>query len=498
MSGYKDYEKYDATSLAELVLKREVSPLELCEEAISRIEKLNPVLNAVIYTMYDAARQTAKGPLPAGPFTGVPFLLKDAIQAMAGAPLTFGCRAWKDYVPRDDSEFVKRIRKAGLVVLGKTNVPEFALLPYTEPELFGPARNPWNTERTTGGSSGGSAAAVASRMVPMAGGNDGGGSIRIPSSYCGLFGLKPTRGRNPLGPDYGEEWQGAVVEHVLTLSVRDSAAFLDATCGADSGAPYVIPRPEMPYAQEMKKSPGKLRIAFSTRSMIDSEVHPECVKAVEDTVKLLEKLGHRIEQDEPKIDGRAVAISYLMMYMGEVAADIEKTKVLTGKKPERKDFETTTWTLGLLGRTYSAGDFVREMRVWNNVARAFGSFFEKYDLYLTPVNAFPAHKIGELQPKPAEKALMKVTNTLGLGRLLKASGIVEQIAMDSISKVPFTQLANLSGLPAMSVPLHWTADNLPCGSHFMARFGDEATLFRLAAQLEEAKPWFNKRPPVSP
>jgi len=334
--------------------------------------------------------------------------------------------------------------------------------------------------------------------VPMAGGNDGGGSIRIPSSYCGLFGLKPTRGRNPLGPDYGEEWQGAVVEHVLTLSVRDSAAFLDATCGADSGAPYVIPRPEMPYAQEMKKSPGKLRIAFSTRSMIDSEVHPECVKAVEDTVKLLEKLGHRIEQDEPKIDGRAVAISYLMMYMGEVAADIEKTKVLTGKKPERKDFETTTWTLGLLGRTYSAGDFVREMRVWNNVARAFGSFFEKYDLYLTPVNAFPAHKIGELQPKPAEKALMKVTNTLGLGRLLKASGIVEQIAMDSISKVPFTQLANLSGLPAMSVPLHWTADNLPCGSHFMARFGDEATLFRLAAQLEEAKPWFNKRPPVSP
>jgi amidase len=248
----------------------------------------------------------------------------------------------------------------------------------------------------------------------------------------------------------------------------------------------------------MKKSPGKLHIAFSTRSMIDSEVHPECVKAVEDTAKLLEKLGHRIDQDQPKIDGRAVAISYLMMYMGEVAADIEKTKALTGKKPERKDFETATWTLGLLGRTYSAGDFVREMRVWNNVARAFGSFFEKYDLYLTPVTSFPAHKIGELQPKPAEKVLMKAMNTLGLGGLLKTSGIVEQIAIDSISKVPFTQLANLSGLPAMSVPLHWTADNLPCGSHFMARFGDEATLFRLAAQLEEAKPWFNKRSPVSP
>ena len=496
MGFIKDYDRYDATGLAELVKKRKVSPLELCEEAIRRIEKLNPVLNAVIYTMYDEARRAAKGPLPKGPFTGVPFLLKDVIQALAGAPLTFGCRAWKDYMPQFDSELVKRFKKTGLVILGKTNVPEFGLMPYTESELFGPARNPWNTERSPGGSSGGAAAAVASRMLPMAAGNDGGGSIRIPSSNCGLFGLKPTRGRNPLGPAYGEEWQGAVVEHVLTLSVRDSAAMLDAICGSDCGAPYVIPVPEMPYVQEIKKSPGKLRIAFSTRSVIDSEVHPECVKAVEETAKLLQKLGHRVEPGEPQLDGRAIAISYLMLYLGEVAADIGKTKALTGKKPKRKNFEAITWTLGLLGRTFSAGDFVREMRVWNDVSRAFGSFFEKYDLYLTPVTAFPPLKIGELQPKPAERVMMKIVNALGLGGLLKASGIVEKLAMDSLSKFPFTQLANLSGLPAMSVPLHWTADNLPCGSHFIGRFGGEATLFRLAAQLEKAKPWFNKRPAV--
>jgi len=496
MGAFTEYGKYDALGLAELVKKRKVSALELCEEAISRIERLNPALNAVIRAMYEQARKAARGPLPKGPFAGVPFLLKDALQAIAGEPLTNGCRAWKNYTPEHDSEYVKRIKNAGLIILGKTNVPEFSLLGYTEPDLFGPARNPWNTERTTGGSSGGSAAAVAARMVPMAGANDGGGSIRIPSGYCGLFGLKPTRGRNPLGPYFGEGWQGAVVEHALTLSVRDSAAFLDATCGADAGAPYIIPPPAAPYSQEIKKAPGKLRVAFSTRSIIDSAVHPECVRAVEETVKLLENLGHRVVNAEPEIDGRAVAISYLMMYFVAVAGGIEMTKALTGKRARRSGFEPTTWTLGLLGRTFSAGDFVREKRVWNDVSRSFGRFFQNYNLYLTPTTAFPAHKIGELQPKPAEKVLMKMVNALGLGRLLKASGMVEQIAMDSLSQVPFTQLANFSGLPAMTVPLYWTHEGLPCGSHFMARFGDEATLFRLAAQLEKARPWFNRVPGV--
>ena len=231
--------------------------------------------------------------------------------------------------------------------------------------------------------------------------------------------------------------------------------------------------------------------------MIDTEVHPECVRAVEETAALLSKLGHHVERAEPDLDGRAIAMSYLMLYLGEVAADIEKTRGMTGRKPKRSEFETTTWTLGLLGRTFSAGDFVREMRIWNDVARSFGRFFQSYDLHLTPVTAFPPLDIGALQPKPAEKVLMKAVNALGLGGLLKSSGIVEQIALDSMSRFPFTLLANLSGLPAMSVPLHWSADGLPCGSHFIARFGDEAALFRLAAQLEKARPWFNRRPPLA-
>ncbi len=497
MGGFREYDKYDATGLAELVRKKKVSPRELCEEAISRIEQLNPQLNAVIYTLFEEALRDAEGPLHKGPFTGVPFLIKDVIQALAGTPLTFGCQAWRNNITGFDSEYVARLKRTGLVILGKTNVPEFGLMPCTEPELFGPTRNPWNTDKSPGGSSGGSGAAVASRMVPMAAGNDGGGSIRIPASCCGVFGLKPTRGRNPLGPDYGEEWQGAVVEHVLTLSVRDSAALLDATAGEDCGAPYIIPPPERSYLEEIRKSPGKLRIGFTTRSVIDTEVHPECVRAVEETAALLSKLGHHVERAEPDLDGRAIAMSYLMLYLGEVAADIEKTRGMTGRKPKRSEFETTTWTLGLLGRTFSAGDFVREMRIWNDVARSFGRFFQSYDLHLTPVTAFPPLDIGALQPKPAEKVLMKAVNALGLGGLLKSSGIVEQIALDSMSRFPFTLLANLSGLPAMSVPLHWSADGLPCGSHFIARFGDEAALFRLAAQLEKARPWFNRRPPLA-
>ena len=255
MGGFREYDKYDATGLAELVRKKKVSPRELCEEAISRIEQLNPQLNAVIYTLFEEALRDAEGPLHKGPFTGVPFLIKDVIQALAGTPLTFGCQAWRNNITGFDSEYVARLKRTGLVILGKTNVPEFGLMPCTEPELFGPTRNPWNTDKSPGGSSGGSGAAVASRMVPMAAGNDGGGSIRIPASCCGVFGLKPTRGRNPLGPDYGEEWQGAVVEHVLTLSVRDSAALLDATAGEDCGAPTSFPRRSVPILRKYENPP---------------------------------------------------------------------------------------------------------------------------------------------------------------------------------------------------------------------------------------------------
>jgi len=492
MGGFKEFDQYDGIGLAELVRKKKVSPAELCEEAISRIERVNPKLNAVITKMYDLARKTLQGPLPEAPFTGVPFLLKDILEEFAGIPLTMGSKAFKNYVPTRDSEMVIRFKASGVVILGKTNTPEFGLMGVTEPEVHGPTRNPWNTEHTPGGSSGGSAAAVASGMVPLASGNDGGGSIRIPASCCGVFGLKPTRGRNPTGPEAGEIWQGAAVSHVITRSVRDSAAMLDATQGSDPGAPYIIPSPERPYLEEVERDPGSLNIAFTTSSPLGTPVHPECVQAVKETARLLESLGHTLEEAHPEIDGKALARSYITMYFGEVAAEIEEMRILLGRKPKPRDVEAVTWTTGLLGHAFTAGEFVTAIREWGSAARAMGRFHKNYDLYLTPTLAHPPVKIGALQPTPFERRAMNVINTLGLARLLKASGIADKMAVTNLAKMPFTQLANLTGQPAMSVPLHWTSDGLPCGVHFMAPFGDEATLFRLAAQLEKARPWFDK------
>ena len=494
MSGFPEYDRYDALGLAELVRQGEVTPTELCREAIERIERINPKINAVVTPMYDQGRKTASEVLADTPFAGVPFLLKDLISAYAGVPTSQGCRALKNVIPEYDCEMVARFKKAGLVILGKTNTPEFGLLGVTEPELFGPCRNPWNTAHTPGGSSGGSAAAVAAGIVPVASGGDGGGSIRIPAAYCGLVGLKPSRGRNPSGPDHGRIWQGAVQEHVITRSVRDSAAMLDATQGADTGAPYEIRPPRGRYLEEVEKDPGQLKIAFNTQSPLGTPVHPECVQAVEETAHLLEGMGHHLEEARPDIDGLALAKSYLAMYYGEMADDIEGLEKVLGRKAGPGDVEPLTWLLGLLGRSYSSGDLVTALREWDLAARKMGNFFLKYDLYLTPTTAYPPARIGELQPKPAEAFMIKVVNTLRLGRLLKASGLVDQMVKESLERTPFTQAANLCGLPAISLPLYWTADGLPCGSHFTGPFGDEAALFRLAAQLEKARPWFDKRP----
>jgi amidase len=473
-----------------------VAPSEVCEEAIRRIEQVNPKVNAVIVPLYDLARKAIEEGLPEGPFTGVPFLLKDMVEEYAGVPITRASRTWKGYVPIQDSEMVRRFRRSGVVVLGKTNLPEFGILGYTEPEMYGPSRNPWNTGHTPGGSSGGSAAAVASGMVPIASGNDAGGSIRIPASCCGLFGLKPTRGRNPLGPKVGEHRQGAGVSHVITRSVRDSAAMLDATQGPDAGAPYVNPPPERPYLEEIDQNPGSLKIAFNCASPIGTPVHQECINVVEEAALLLEELGHKVEEAQPEVDGKAIAKSYLTLCFGEIAADIEEMGVTVGRKVKRSDVEALTWTLGLLGRTLSACDSAMARREWGIAGRAMGRFHQKYDLYLTPTLAYPPLKVGELRPKLFERCLMKAVNALGLGVIFKISGLIDQMVEANLSKMPFTQLANLTGQPAMSVPLHWTADGLPVGVHFMAPFGEEAKLFRLAAQLEKARPWFDKHGPV--
>ena len=493
---FREYEEYDATGLAELVNKGDVSEKELFDTAIEKIDKHNHSLNAVITPMFDEAKKRMGEGLPDGPFKGVPFLLKDLLSAYKGVRLSSGCRAYKDYVPDFDSELVKRFKASGVNILGKTNTPELGLMGVTEPELFGPTRNPWDTGRTPGGSSGGSAAAVAARIVPFASGGDGGGSIRIPSSYCGLFGLKPTRFRTPTGPVFGRIWQGAAVEHVLTRSVRDSAAMLDATRGPDVGAPFVTPPPERPYLEELGRPAGELKVAYSVESPLGTEVHEDCVKAVHDTAKLLEGLGHKVEEAKPDVDGIALADSYFNLYYGEVAADIAAVEADTGRKPRRSDFEISTWLLGQLGKRKTAQDFVEAIRLWDTSARELGRFFERYDVYLTPTAAWPQPMVGEVPPKGAEKAAIKFFSMTGLVGLLEKTGMIRQQSMAMLAKVPFTQIANFTGVPAMSMPLAEHADGMPCGVQFVAPFGEEGLLFRLASQLEEARPWVDRRPPL--
>lgn len=498
MTNFKEYDHYDGLGLADLIRSGDVSVQEVVETAIHQIEILNPLINAVNHPMFDQGRRLAVEGPPDGSFQGVPFLLKDLLAAYAGAPMASGCKALKHYVPDFDSELVKRYKKTGVVTLGKTNTPEFGLMAFTEPEAFGPTCNPWNTAHICGGSSGGSAAAVASGMVPLAAGGDGGGSIRIPASCCGLFGLKPSRGRTPSGPHDGEFWQGATVQHVITRSVRDSAAMLDLTQGSDPGAPFDIPPPKESYLAAIAKPPRKLKIAYNTHSPIDSAVHPQCTAAVMETARLLETLGHEPIGAEPAIDGDAYAQSYAIMNFGEVAADLEALQAQLGRRLRTTDVETLTWTTGLLGRTFSAGDFVRSLRQWGRMGRIMGHFFQEYDLYMTPTLAYPPPLLGELKPKPQELGVMKVVNALRAGGLLKASGIVDKLARENIGFTPFTMLANMTGIPAMSVPLHWTPEGLPVGVQFFAPAGDETTLLQMAALLEKSRPWIDKRPQLHP
>lgn len=491
MISEQDYLRHDALGLAELVTAGEVSAAELLEAAISRAGQVNPRINALVIPMFEQARSRVREPL-AGPFAGVPFLIKDIIQDYAGVPATSGSRALRDWKPPSHASYTQRCLDAGLVIFGKTATPELALKGITESKAWGVTRNPWNLDHTPGGSSGGAAAAVAAGILPMAGANDGGGSIRIPAACCGLFGLRPSRGRVPLGPRMGEAWEGASSDLVVSRSVRDSAAMLDALQGADIGAPFEIRAPERPYLQEVARDPGRLRIAFSTRSPIGTEVDPQCVAALEETARLLERLGHRVEEAQPEVDGLALARCYITMYMGNVAATVAEIVAETGAR--EADFETDTRTFALLGRALPAGDYVRIRRQWNDFARALGRFFTSHDLYLTPTLAAPPLRIGELELPAWQRAAQKLVLGLRAGGLLLKSGIVDQLARDSLAKVPFTQLSNLTGTPSMSVPLQWTQEGLPLGSHFIAPFGEEARLLRLAAQLEQVQPWAQRRP----
>jgi amidase len=493
---FPEYESFDAVGLAEAIRSKKVSAAEALEAAIDRIEERDGAINAVIHRLFESAR-AATPDLPDGPFTGVPFLLKDLVTELKGEPLCNGSRFWRSRVADHDSELVARYRRAGLNFVGKTNTPEFGLQPTTEPALFGPTHNPWDLTRTAGGSSGGSAAGVAAGYVPAAHGGDGGGSIRMPSSCCGLFGLKPTRGRTPAGPRRGPAWYGATVEHVLTRSVRDSAALLDATHGPDPGAPYYPPPIDRAFAEEVDRDPEPLRIAFSTAPFLSESVDPVCIQATEEAALLLQELGHHVDEATPEMDADAVAEAFLVMIASETATDVIEAQRVTGRKARYSEFEPITWALHSLGTALSAADLGAANRVLASQTRKVGRFFEDYDVLVTPTLGRPPIELGSLAPTALERSLTRVVRGLRAGRVLKAGGAVREMAARTFDFMPYTPLFNVTGQPAMSVPLAWH-EGLPIGTQFVGPYAGESLLFRLAGQLERARPWFDRRPPDGP
>jgi amidase len=475
--SFAEYASYDGLGLAELVRKRDVTPAELAEAAITRIEKHNPKLNAIIYKMYEQARTTAahRADGAGRAFDGVPFLLKDILGNYAGVPTTAGCRFMTGIPATRDDTLVVRFKAAGLNVLAKTNAPECGILPTTESALYGPCRNPWNLEYTTGGSSGGSAAAVAAGIVPLAHANDGGGSIRIPAACCGLVGLKPTRARNPAGPDLGDLFGGLAVEHVVSRTVRDSAAVLDCTHGPEVGDPYCAPAVARPFLEEARTPPGRLRIAFATNNLNGQRLHPECVAAVERTAKLLEELGHTVEEAAPAVDMGTFMSAFFTVFAAAHAMVIEAFGMLHGRVPAEKDFEGLTWSLYQQGKGIPAARYLISVAMLQMAARKIAQFHETCDCWLTTTLGTPPIKNGTIDIN--EPDLMKAM-------------------LPIVDYVPFTPIQNATGQPAISLPLHWTSDGLPVGVMLTGRFGDEATLFRLAGQLEEARPWRDRRPPI--
>lgn len=492
----EDYIQKDAIGLAEWVRSGDVSSLELVEEAIRRIEAVNPDVNAVIHKMYDQAREKATGDLPDGPFKGVPFLVKDMRAPFAGEPMWMGSRFLKGYVPDHDYEVIRRFKKAGLITLGKSNVPEFGLTFFTEPELFGTTNNPWDTQRTAGGSSGGAAAAVASRMLPAAHGSDGGGSVRVPAACCGLVGLVPSLGRTPVGPKRTDLWQGLIRESILTRSVRDTAALLDVMQGPDPGARYYPPPPERRYLEEVERDPGRLRIAFTSTPFMGKKVDPEAERGLKQTVELLEDLGHDLVEATPTIDRLGISRAYFTVVIAELKAEIERFEEMLDKQASSEDFELATWVGALLGSRLSAQDFLHAQRTLEEMSRNLGRFFENYDILLTPSIAEPPVKSGSLQLKGLQAMMLSVLARLNAGRLIELFGGIESAVEDMFDFTPYTHIFNISGQPAISLPLHWTKDGLPLGMQFAAKYAQEGLLLRLSGQLERARPWADRLPTV--
>ena len=465
---FQEYRRHDAVGLAELVARREVSASELLETAIARMQAVNPQINAIVQDLSERARGEA---VAHGPLSGVPFLLKDLGVTLAGTPTTGGSRVFKDVVAPADSALTAAYKAAGLVVFGKTNTPEFGQWPVTESDLLGPARNPWDLARTPGGSSGGASAAVAAGIVPAAHASDGGGSIRIPASCCGLFGMKPSRGRVSFAP-LGEGWAGASVHHAVTRSVRDSAALLDVACRPQPGDPYFLPPPERPFAEEAAREPGALRIGFTTAAMQAPALDPECAAAVEDAARLCESLGHQVEAATIPGDVAAMAAAAGQVIAASVAASLDSEAERRGRPIEEGEVERLTMATYRRGQGVLGSAYVRCVQALHAYARAEAQLFERYDVLLLSTLGRPAIPVGWIFEDP--KALAE--------RLF--------------SFMPNTQAFNNTGQPAMTVPLSWSSGGLPIGIQFVARMGGEATLFQLAAQLEQARPWFDRVAPL--
>jgi amidase/6-aminohexanoate-cyclic-dimer hydrolase len=471
--AFREYGNFDAVGLAELVRNKQVRPEELLDEAIARTAKVDPEINAVVVKHYDYAERQIERGLPDGPFTGVPFLLKD-LELLEGTRTTSGASVYKDNVADHTGTLALRFLKAGVTIFGKSSSPEFGLMPTTEPRLFGPTRNPWNLAHSSGGSSGGAAAAVAARIVPVAHASDGGGSIRIPASASGVFGLKPTRARNPIGPDRGEGWAGFSCGHVVSMSVRDSAAILDAIHGAEPSSPYVAPPPKRPFAEEVGRDPGRLRIAFTDKSPYGETIDPEIAAATREVAALLAGLGHDVEGRAPQLAADPAAVMSTIIG-ANTALNVRLAEHRFGRAMTHEDFEVLTLATAHNGQKATAADYVAAQQSAFQISRGLAAFFQTCDVFLCPTLCSPPLRIGELDTMSQD---------------------LSQIAPTLRRYMPATSMFNMSGQPSMSVPLAWNAAGLPLGMMFSARFGDEAGLFRLAAQLEQVRPWKQKLPPV--
>ncbi|MDB5450589.1 MAG: 6-aminohexanoate-cyclic-dimer hydrolase [Phenylobacterium sp.] len=464
---FEDYRGHDATGLAELVARREVSAGQLLDAALARAAEVNPKINAITLDLAAKARaETATS----GALGGVPFLLKDLGAALAGTPTTGGSKLFAEQVAPADSAVTRLYREAGLVIFGKTNTPEFGLMPVTESVLLGACRNPWDLSRTPGGSSGGAAAAVAAGIVPAAHASDGGGSIRTPASCCGLFGMKPSRGRVSFAP-LGEGWGGASIQHAVTRSVRDSALLLDVAGRPQPGDPYALAPPETPYAEQIGRAPDRLRIAFTTAALASpAGLDPECAAAVTDAARLCADLGHDVEEASLPGDLAAMQAAAGAVIAASVAATLDAEAERRGRPIETGEVEPLTMAMYRRGQTVKGADYVRAMQAIHAYGRAVATLYERYDVLLLSTLGSPPIPVGHLTEPGGDY----------VARLF--------------AFMPNTQAFNNTGQPAMTVPLAWSRSGLPIGMQFVGRMGEEGLLFRLATQLEQARPWFDHVP----